>query len=217
MLAVFAFAVFKYWGKLPGTEAVVSQEASRAEGASPPDSSASGAAAPSDDPFALALKEIDLSQGSDGFEEWRLKASWASMRKDSDTIFLKNPRVTYFMSDDNGEIVVTSDSGEVNQAKKTVLMRGHVVATRNDAVLETDEMFYESSQRAMFFKEGAAFKGEGMKGSAAHLVWLLDEHVLDASGGVVVDLMINSGGGLFLAGPQASGAQAAEADKNKEQ
>ncbi len=147
-----------------------------------------GALESPEDIFTLALKEIELAQGGGGIEEWRLKANWAAMRKESDIINLTRPVVTYFMPENRGELQVTSSTGSVDQANRNVIMQGDVVAVNSDMTLKTTEMFYDSATRQMKFDKGASFSGEKVSGKADNLVWKMNERVIEATGDVVVDI-----------------------------
>lgn len=52
------------------------------------------------DPLALALKNIELTMGENGFEVWRLKAQWASMKESDGSIEVLKPQIVYSMSED---------------------------------------------------------------------------------------------------------------------
>lgn len=53
------------------------------------------------DPLALALKNIELTMGENGFEVWRLKAKWASMRENDGSIEVLQPQIVYSMGDNH--------------------------------------------------------------------------------------------------------------------
>ncbi len=60
------------------------------------------------DPLALALKNIELTMGENGFEVWRLKAQWASMKEADGSIEVLKPQIVYSMDEQNTNAAANS-------------------------------------------------------------------------------------------------------------
>jgi LPS export ABC transporter protein LptC len=138
--------------------------------------------------FALALKAITLTQGEGGFELWRLKAEWANIQRQDDKIFLTNPRLTYFMREDDKVIYVQSDSGDVDQQEQLLRFIDNVRVTQDDTILIGPLLIYDGKTNTMTMPEGAELAATGVQGSYNHLVWFIDTKRIETMGDVVTHL-----------------------------
>jgi LPS export ABC transporter protein LptC len=136
----------------------------------------------------LALKAITLTQGEGGFELWRLKAEWASIQKQDDKIFLLQPRLTYFMREDDKILYVQSDTGDVDQAEQILRFIDNVRVTQDDTVITGPLLIYDGKTKTMTMPEGAELTDTGMQGSYRHLVWFMDTKRIETKGDVVTHL-----------------------------
>ncbi len=144
---------------------------------------AAGTAKP-DDIAALAVKAIDLTQGEHGLELWRLKAEWGSMRREGGILELEKPRFTYYMPPRNEEVRVSSDLGDVNQDTKIIRFRRNVLVHYGNNTIKGGLMVYNGTVKELRFPNGAEFDGPTLSGDAPLVYWRLDEHQINAAGGV---------------------------------
>lgn len=141
-----------------------------------------------EDALSLALQNIDMSQGQDGFEVWRLKAEWANMAQEDGKIIVHLPRLTYFMPPpDKGEMLVVSDSGTILQEEQILRFIKNVVVTQEGSRITGDLLVYNGAAATMTFPEGGVFGGEGMNGNASLIRWHINQRRIEAAGSVSVD------------------------------
>ncbi len=137
-----------------------------------------------EDAATLAVKAIEMKQGEHGIELWRLKAEWGNVRREGELLELEKPNFTYHMPPDNTELRVVSEQGEVSQTAKTIRFVRSVIVTQGNDTLKASLMVYNGTSKKLLFPEGASFTGRGTSGTAADVVWRLNDRVIDASGGV---------------------------------
>lgn len=136
------------------------------------------------DNLSLALKSIELTQGEGGFEIWRLKAEWANMEKEGDLILVDKPKLIYFMREDNSELHVVSDKGDVNQKAHLLRFMNNVTIRQNANTAVGDLLIYNGTAKTMTFPHGGVFAGEGVEGNAPLVVWRMEDQVIEGHGGV---------------------------------
>ena len=182
-VAVFFYMFFTYDSGTPlqqQTEKV--QTNSTAVSAETPDNRAGGGATGLD----LAMKSINLSQGEDGFELWRLRASAASIVKKDDFIFLDSPRLVYFMKDGT-ELKVVSDRGEIHQEQQLINFIDNVVVTRGHSTITGPMLVYNGTVKTMTFPRGGMFIEPESRGKAHQIIWHINNKEIEGVGNVVVD------------------------------
>ena len=138
----------------------------------------------SDDLAALAVKAINLTQGEQGVELWRLKAEWGNMRREGGLLELEKPKFTYYMPPHNEEVRVSAETGDVNQASKLIRFRTNVLAHYGNNTIKGALMEYNGTAKVLTFPEGAVFEGPGMSGEAPLVTWVLEKQLIKADGGV---------------------------------
>lgn len=137
----------------------------------------------------LALRSISLSQGEGGFELWRLKAEWANMYKAEGIIVVLQPRLTYFLRDDqDGEMKVRAEKGDINQDEQILRFIDKVKVTAPDKVLTGELLVYNGTAKSMTLPEGGDFATRSANGRADVITFHIDEKRIFASGGVRVNL-----------------------------
>lgn len=67
------------------------------------------------DPLTLALKNIELTMGENGFEVWRLKAQWASMKESDGSIEVLKPQIVYSMNERNANVTAKASAPSATQ------------------------------------------------------------------------------------------------------
>ena len=140
----------------------------------------------------LAMKTITLSQGEGGFELWRLKAEWASLHKQEDSILVEQPRLTYFMKDDGKNLYVQSVRGDVNQKTQILRFVDDVQVSQDAKHLKGALLVYNGNEKTMTLPQGAVFADNGIEGTADFLVWHIDHKFIEATGNIRVDFEVAS-------------------------
>ena len=142
----------------------------------------------------LAMKSINLSQGENGFELWRLRATAASIVKKDEFIFLTLPRLRYFMKDGT-ELKVVSDSGEIQQEQQIINFIDNVVVTRHNSTIRGPMLIYNGAAKTMTFPHGATFDEPDSSGQARTVIWHIDRKEIEGIGEVNVDFISEQIGG----------------------
>ena len=149
---------------------------------------------PLEEVAGLAIKGINLFQGNKGLELWRLKASWAHMSQNGDTIDVDKPVVRYALGEgsasnpDDDVLDVQAQLGRITDNQRFLTLWDDVVITRYDDVITSSRMNYDANKRLMTFPEGAALESPTASGTAAFFTWDLATNEMHGSGGVLVVL-----------------------------
>jgi hypothetical protein len=139
-----------------------------------------------DSALHLALKSISLSQGEGGFELWRLKAEWATVQKQGETIVVEKPYLTYFVKDGAPPMLVQSATGSIDQKNRILRFLHSVRVSQEAKLLTSDMLIYQGDEKTMTFPGGGELTDAGVFGRAGRLVWHIEEKRIDASDGVSV-------------------------------
>ena len=149
---------------------------------------------PLEEVAGLAIKGINLFQGNKGLELWRLKASWAHMSQNGDTIDVDKPVVRYALGEgsasnpDDDVLDVQAQLGKITDNQRFLTLWDDVVITRYDDVITSSRMNYDANKRLMTFPEGAALESPTASGTATFFTWDLATNEMRGSGGVLVVL-----------------------------
>lgn len=138
----------------------------------------------------LALQGISLFNGEKGAELWRLKASWAHLSQEGDTILVDAPVVRYTMGEpaDEDYLDVKSEKGTVTDSQRHLTLTGNVNVRRMDDVVTGPQMNYDSKTRIMVFPDGARLESERATGDADVFTWDLTNNTMLAEGNVDIVL-----------------------------
>ena len=143
------------------------------------------------DTVDLALRGISLSEGENGFELWRLRAAWATLRQEADKVDLSSPHVQYRMGDGEAApddpaayLDVTALGGLIEEGNSRVTLRGDVRAVHDGNVLTGPEAVFLNNTRVLTFPEGAVLDGPTLSGTAKLLRWNVSTNILEGEGGV---------------------------------
>lgn len=134
----------------------------------------------------LALKGINLVQGENGLELWRLKASWASLREEGGQIDVEMPDMVYRVGDAETPLHVTANKGNVSQHQQVLRLWEGVVCTYDEYTLRATLMTYDGKTRTMTFPEGVHVESAKTKGFAHVLTWNLDSNIIEGLNGVTI-------------------------------
>ena len=149
---------------------------------------------PLEEVAGLAIKGINLFQGNKGLELWRLKASWAHMSQNGDTIDVDKPVVRYALGEgsasnpDDDVLDVQAQLGRITDNQRFLTLWDDVVITRYDDVITSSRMNYDANKRLMTFPEGVALESPTASGTATFFTWDLATNEMHGSGGVLVVL-----------------------------
>lgn len=149
---------------------------------------------PLEEVAGLAIKGINLFQGNKGLELWRLKASWAHMSQNGETIDVDKPVVRYALGDgsagnpDDDVLDVKAELGRITDNQRFLTLWDDVVITRFDDTITAPRMNYDADKRLMTFPEGAALESPTAAGTAKLFTWDLANNVMHGSEGVLVIL-----------------------------
>lgn len=153
--------------------------------------------------IGLAMKEIQISQGENGLEEWTLKANWATMREESNIVQFEKPEMWHRVKDKNNtqqsqkdnnkylknvkdKLIVTAERGLVYDNNEKVLLQENVKAIQAKNSIKGDVLSYDSKEQIAIFPNKATFKGESLEGSANVMSWNMQENNIYGSGRVQV-------------------------------
>lgn len=136
----------------------------------------------------LAVRGIQLSQGSEGRKSFDLNADWATLNQDSGSITVRDPDIRYMLesTDEAPPRIVhaTSDVGRVEDGNQKVSMSSNVRATYDENTLTGDLAVFLNSERTLTFPDGAVLDGPTLSGTATRLVWDLTTNILTGDQGV---------------------------------
>lgn len=153
------------------------------------------AAGPADGIGSMSITGMEIVQGEQGRESWRLKAQDALMSEQGGDIIAQRPYLTYYFSPGEDKpgvgrevLFVESDTGDVNQQANRIRFVGNVVARYKDDVLTTSLLVYDGRNNRLDCPGESHIKSDNMTGRASRMSWHLDDNTLHASGGVSLDI-----------------------------
>ena len=136
----------------------------------------------------LAVRGIQLSQGSQGSKSFDLDADWATLNQESGSITVRDPEIRYFLRSEGGEkqreIHAVSLLGRVENGNQHISMEDDVRVTYEKSLLTGKLAVFLNEDRTLTFPEGAVLEGPALSGHTAVLQWDLDSNTLTGTGGV---------------------------------
>ena len=147
---------------------------------------------PLEDVVGLAIKGINLFQGDEGIELWRLKASWAHLAREGGEITVDSPVVRYALGDasaanpEDDVLDVEARKGKITDNQRHLSLWDNVVITRDDDTITAPRMNYDTATRTMTFPEGAALESPTASGTAGIFTWDLAKNEMVGTKGVTV-------------------------------
>ncbi len=144
------------------------------------------ATSPEEEVAGHMLKNINLVQGKDGVQLWRLKAAWGTMQQADGLVSLELPDIIYYLQPDNEEVHITAKKGEVQQDQNIVRLWDDVTALYEGNRLNAARMDYSTESHIMVFDQGATITGETMRAEAGRLEWDTEGNIIYGSDGVKV-------------------------------
>ncbi|MCL1889765.1 MAG: LPS export ABC transporter periplasmic protein LptC [Desulfovibrionaceae bacterium] len=140
------------------------------------------------EPAAMEIRGLEMRQGEDGVELWRLKARNAVMPEREGEIIAFDPFLTYFYQ--NETIIVQSDQGELDQKSNRISFTGRVRVMSGQDILLADRLLYEGNERKLYCPDLSTLERAGLSGRSNEFALDLDELVWRGTKGVSVDLEI---------------------------
>ena len=138
----------------------------------------------------LAVRGIMLSQGRNGRKSFDLKAEWATLNQKSGDLTMRDPDITYRMSDDkNGVprlVYASSKIGRVEDGNQKVSMSDSVQAKHEENILSGDLAVFLNPLNKLAFPGGADLNGPELSGTCNQLIWDLDTNVITGTHGVAM-------------------------------
>lgn len=138
----------------------------------------------------LSLKGIELLQGEQGEEQWRMKAKGAWYDQKEGVIQVSHPEITYFTKPDHQQIVVRSGRGVVNQQSRVARLWENVEIEREGGYIRCDLLVYNGTNHTLNMSGKVHFDGPDIFGSATNVTMLLNENLLQAEENVSIEMHI---------------------------
>lgn len=136
----------------------------------------------------LAVRGIQLSQGSQGSKSFDLDADWATLNQESGSITVRDPDIRYFLRSEGDEkpreIHAVSLLGRVENGNQHISMEDDVRVTYEESLLTGRLAVFLNEDRTLTFPEGAVLEGPSLSGHTSVLQWNLDTNTLTGTGGV---------------------------------
>ncbi len=138
----------------------------------------------------LSLSGVDLVQGEQGEQLWKLHAVKAWFDQQQGVIQVAQPELTYYTQPGTSEIFVRSERGIVDQKSRVARLWEDVVVTRDSGETRSDLLIYNGTAHSLTMPGDVEFFGVNMNGTARHVTWSLRENTMNAEADVVVHLRL---------------------------
>jgi LPS export ABC transporter protein LptC len=144
----------------------------------------------------LAMADgLSLSRGEAGKLEWQLTTEHMVTNDDSGIITVSRPFLTFFSENERAvsredAITVQSLRGEVDRAAGDMRFLDDVLVVSKDNNLTTSQLEFVAAEKIIYCPEQTHFSSPTMQGVAGKASLLMDSDVLNASGKVVVDMLL---------------------------
>lgn len=161
----------------------------------------SGRSAPAEKPVAKAepdvlAEDLELVQGSEGKELWRIRAKTAQYSIDQRIVQVIRPQLFAYVGADHEEVFIKSDLGEVNQSGNTVTLRDNIAGRFGEFALTSDVFDYIGAMKKAYFKGRVIVTRPDFTVNATTVEINLETRELTAAGGVAAELVPSSLGSL---------------------
>ncbi len=141
----------------------------------------------------LSLRGVELTQGEQGEEVWKLKARGAWYEQAGGVIQVSQPEIIYYLRSDRSELLVRSSRGVVSQQDRLARLWENVEIERNGGSIRSDLLIYNGTDHTLNMPGEARFDGPDLYGTASGVTVYLNDNVLRAEGGVDVEMRIRQG------------------------
>jgi LPS export ABC transporter protein LptC len=139
------------------------------------------------EPDVLA-EDLELVQGSDGKELWRIRAKSAQYSLDQRIVQVIRPQLSAYVGADREEVFIMSDLGEINQSGNTVTLRDNITGRFGTFALTSDVFDYIGAMKKAYFKGRVIVTRPDFTVNATTVEINLETRELTAAGGVAAEL-----------------------------
>jgi LPS export ABC transporter protein LptC len=144
----------------------------------------------------MAIDGLSISQGEAGKLEWKLTAEQAGTGEVSAVIKVTNPFLTFFVTNSKAEtkedvVTVESEFGEVDRATNNIRFIDNVRVESNENHITTGLLEFVNSERILYCPGTTQFTNPTMRGTSGMASFVLDGNILNASGHVIVDIILS--------------------------
>lgn len=138
----------------------------------------------------LSLKGIELSQGEQGEELWRLKAQTAFYVQEEDVVQLGSPEITYFLQPEMQKIFIQANKGVIDQKSQKARLLGDVVIQRQQGTIRCDLVIFDGNAKKLTMPGSVTFDETDLVGTATDVVWSLEENIIHADKNVSMNVFV---------------------------
>lgn len=139
------------------------------------------------EPDVLA-EDLELVQGSDGKELWRVRGQSAQYSLDQRIVQIVRPQLSAYIGQDREEVFIKSDLGEINQLGNTVTLRDNIAGRFGAFTLSSDVFDYIGAMKKAYFKGRVVVTKPDFSVNATTVEINLETRELIAAGGVAAEL-----------------------------
>lgn len=136
----------------------------------------------------VVAEDLELVQGSDGKELWRIRAKSAEYSLDQRIVSVIRPQLSAYIGTEREEVFIKSDLGEINQSGNTVTMRDNIAGRYGDFTLTSDVFDYIGAMKKAYFKGRVIVTRPDFSVNATTVEINLETRELTAAGGVAAEL-----------------------------
>ena len=136
----------------------------------------------------VVAEDLELVQGSDGKELWRIRAKSAEYSLDQRIVSVIRPQLSAYIGAEREEVFIKSDLGEINQSGNTVTLRDNIAGRYGDFTLTSDVFDYIGAMKKAYFKGRVIVTRPDFSVNATTVEINLETRELTAAGGVAAEL-----------------------------
>jgi len=136
----------------------------------------------------VRAEDLELVQGSEGKELWRVRAKSAEYSFDKRIVQVIRPQLSAYIGADREEVFIKSDTGEVNQMGNTVTLRDNISGRFGEFSLTSDAFDYIGAMKKAYFKGRVIVTRPDFSVNATTVEINLETRELTAAGGVEAEL-----------------------------
>ena len=136
----------------------------------------------------VQAEDLELVQGSDGKELWRVRAKSAQYSLDQRIVQVIRPQLSAYVGAEREEVFIRSDTGEINQMGNTVTLRDNIAGRFGAFALTSDVFDYIGAMKKAYFKGRVIVSRPDFTVNATTVEINMETRELTAAGGVAAEL-----------------------------
>jgi len=136
----------------------------------------------------VQAEDLELVQGSDGKELWRVRAKSAEYSLDQRIVQVIRPQLSAYIGPEREEVFIKSDTGEINQMGNTMTLRDNIAGRFGAFALTSDVFDYIGAMKKAYFKGRVVVTRPDFTVNATTVEINLETKELTAAGGVAAEL-----------------------------